>query len=65
MLKHPYRQHFIKAANIKFNYLKSRETFKLKSKSTIRASILPLVWIFKYKFDDEGYLVKHKARLYV
>ncbi len=40
-------------------------TVQLVNKSTIKSSILPLVWIFKYKYDNAGYLVKHKARLYV
>jgi hypothetical protein len=28
-------------------------------------STLPLLWIFKYKFNVDGFLVKYKARLYV
>ena len=27
--------------------------------------MLPLKWVFTYKFDSEGYLVKHKARICV
>jgi hypothetical protein len=26
---------------------------------------LPLLWVFKYKFDNEGYLIKYKARICV
>ena len=26
---------------------------------------LPLTWVWKYKFDEDGYLSKHKARLCV
>ena len=26
---------------------------------------MPLIWIFKYKFDTNGYLIKFKARLCV
>ena len=65
MLKHPHGQYFMQAAIKEFDHLKQRGTFKLTSKSSTKSTVLPLVWIFKYKFDDEGYLVKHKARLYV
>lgn len=27
--------------------------------------IIPLIWVFTYKFDTEGYLLKFKARLCV
>lgn len=27
--------------------------------------VLPLMWVFKYKFDCDGYLTKYKARLVV
>ena len=27
--------------------------------------VLPLKWVFTYKFDDAGYLVRHKARICV
>ena len=29
----------------------------------IMSLFLPAMWIFKYKFDEEGYLTKYKARL--
>ena len=56
---------FIQATNKELNHLKDRGTFKLTSRSTTQSAIVPLVWIFKYKFNNDGYLVKHKARLYV
>ena len=51
--------------NKEFNHLKDRGTFKLTSRSTTQSTILLLVWIFKYKFNNDRYLVKYKARLYV
>ena len=62
MLKHPYRQCFVQATTKEFDHLKQRGTFKLTSRSATKSTVLPLVWISKYKFDDEGYLVKHKAK---
>ena len=65
MLKHPHMQQFSQAANREFEHLQSRGTFKLANKATVKTDILPLVWVFKYKFDNDGYLIKHKARLCV
>ena len=64
MLKHPHSRQFIQAANKEFEHLRSRGTFKLTARPTGKA-VLPLIWVFKYKFDDAGYLIKHKARLCV
>jgi hypothetical protein len=30
-----------------------------------QAEVLPLKWVFKYKFDDQGFLSKFKARICV
>ena len=27
--------------------------------------MLPVMWVFTYKFDEDGYLLKYKARLVV
>ena len=49
-----------------YNNLKRRKTFKIVPKAEARnEQILPLKWVFKYKFDSDGYLQKLKARLYV
>jgi hypothetical protein len=31
----------------------------------LHEEIVPLMWLFSYKFDEDGYLYKHKARLVV
>lgn len=56
---------FTQAANREFEHLQSRGTFKLASRTAAKGEILPLVWVFKYKFDNDGYLLKYKARLCV
>ena len=58
-------QQFALAANREFEHLRSRGTFKLIARADVKSNILPLVWVFKYKFDTAGFLVKHKARLCV
>ena len=65
MMKHPHMNQFSQAASQEFEHLQSRGTFKLATRATVRSEILPLVWVFKYKFDNDGYLLKHKARLCV
>jgi len=49
-----------------YNDLKRRGIFEtvLKEEAT-NDQILPLKWVFKYKFDSDGYLQKLKARLCV
>ena len=66
LLRHPHKDQWIQAANIEFEHLTKRETFETVSKDTAtEANILPLTWVFKYKFDTDGFLLKHKARLCV
>ena len=45
-----------------YNDLKRQRIFKtvLKEEAT-NDQILPLKWVFKYKFDSDGYLQKLKA----
>jgi hypothetical protein len=49
-----------------YNDLKRWGTFKsvLKEEAN-NEQILPLKWVFKYKFDSDGYLQKLKAQLCV
>ena len=61
MLKHPHMTQFSQAASQEFEHLRSRGTFQLASRTAANSQILPLVWVFKYKFDNDGNLLKHKA----
>ncbi|KAL2886178.1 reverse transcriptase family protein [Ceratocystis lukuohia] len=48
------------------NTLISKEAFNWASKeSADQQGVLPLVWVLKYKFDEDGYLKKFKARICV
>ena len=44
--------------------MKGMKTWK-KVKSSQTNKPLPLMWVFTYKFDSDGYLHKFKARLVV
>ena len=65
MLKHQYSNEFKRAADKEYNALVSKGTFNYVAKSQVKddTSPLPLMWVFTYKFDQDGYLLKHKARL--
>ena len=61
---HPYRDSFLAAASKEYTDLKRRNTFRHIPK-TSATKTLPLLWVFTYKFDTNGYLDKFKARLCV
>jgi hypothetical protein len=65
MLKHPHLVEFRKAADREFNALLEKGTFKYIKKLKIddTKEPLPLMWVFTYKFDQDRYLLKHKAQL--
>jgi hypothetical protein len=42
---------------------KLAEAIKLKEVEYALEPALPLMWVFTYKFDDEGYFLSYKARL--
>ena len=65
MLKHQYANEFKKAVDKEFSALLNKGTFEYIPKSEIDddTTPLPLMWVFTYKFDQDGYLLKHKARL--
>ena len=65
MLKYKYSSKFKKTADKEFKTLLQKGTFEYVEKSKIdsKAQVLPLMWVFTYKYDQDGYLLKHKARL--
>jgi Reverse transcriptase (RNA-dependent DNA polymerase) len=64
MIKHKFANEFREAAKREISALKKQQTFELVPKDTEMTPI-PLTWVFKYKFDTDGYLEKFKARLCV
>ena len=61
---HKHKEGFTKAAEKEYSDLTRRNTFQ-KVDRPKNARILPIRWIFIYKFDTDGYLVKYKARICV
>ncbi len=65
-LRHPLKDEFLQATRIEIGKLEAREVFTLdKAENAGNAQILPLRWVFTYKFDEGGYLEKAKARICV
>jgi hypothetical protein len=62
---HPHRLGFKAAAEKEITDLRKQDTFQSIQDSSVRSFVIPLMWVFTYKFDDNGYLVKYKARLVV
>jgi len=60
--KHPYRLEFKNAAHQEFQALFRKGTFR-KVELDKNRKLLPVRWVFTYKFDTDGYLTRFKARL--
>ncbi|KAE8852990.1 hypothetical protein PTNB73_10517 [Pyrenophora teres f. teres] len=62
--RHPEGKGFRHAADAELASLEEKKTFELVDHPDGK-QVLPLKWVFTYKFDDAGYLVRHKARICV
>ena len=66
VMNHPFQQGLLAAMRKEIHSLSEKETFKVIEKPKDRGiQILPLLWVFAYKFDQDGYLLKLKARICV
>ena len=66
MLKHPHSEGFLKAMQVEIKALKEKKTWREVSYDhAVKAGkkAIPTRWVYKYKFDQEGFLLKYKARL--
>jgi hypothetical protein len=61
MLKHPYKQGFSNAARVEYGKLGDKNMYEEVEHNG--EYLLPLMWVFTYKFDSNGYLIRYKARL--
>jgi hypothetical protein len=66
MKNHLHATGFAAATKLEWEGLQIKKTFKRIPRTAIRAhQVLPMMWVFSYKLDSEGYLLKYKARLVV
>ena len=61
-LRHPFSQKWIEAANEEMNSMESMNTWE-RIKTPSKTFVVPTTWSFAYKFDEDGYLTRYKARL--
>lgn len=66
MMNHPFNEGFLAAAGLEVKTIERKGTFEVVRRPNDRGvQVLPLKWVFNYKFDSDGYLVKLKARICV
>jgi hypothetical protein len=67
LVRHSHANGFRKAMEREWNDLWRKGTMKEEKLVEVSApsTILPVMWVFTYKFDEDGFLVKYKARLVV
>jgi hypothetical protein len=66
LVRHPHSEGFAEAARFEVKSLKAKGTFDEVDRPTdVSKPVLPLMWVFTYKFDEDGFLVKYKARICV
>jgi len=64
MQNHPHQKGFLEAAHREVQELTQKKTFKHVERPE-RTQVIPLTWVFRYKFDTDGFLTKYKSRLCV
>jgi hypothetical protein len=64
---HMFSSQFRRAQEIEWRDLRAKGVFRKtdKTKTTADGEVLPLMWVFTYKTDSDGYLSRFKARLVV
>ncbi|KAJ5314846.1 uncharacterized protein N7443_001730 [Penicillium atrosanguineum] len=63
---HQREEGFLAAIRKELDSLAQKETYDVVERPKDRGKqILPLLWVFAYKFDQDGYLLKLKARICV
>jgi hypothetical protein len=62
--RHAHKKQFEAAAVAEFDSC-WKGTFANPDITANRTDAVPLMWVFTYKFNEDGYLLKHKAQLVV
>ncbi|KAG0159794.1 hypothetical protein PDIDSM_7320 [Penicillium digitatum] len=66
MKNHRFAKEFMAAASFEVQTLKKKETYtEVQTPNRKNTQVLPLKWVFTYKFDANGVLEKFKARICV
>ena len=65
LLDHPLRDLFLDATKLEIHGLKAKQVWEEIARSAASGQLLPLKWVFSYKFDEDGFLESCKARVVV
>jgi hypothetical protein len=63
ILKHPYSTEYKQAMLKEFNGLMDRGTFEYQELTDTTKKLVPLMWVYANKFDENGFLTNFKAKL--
>ncbi|KAJ6088976.1 hypothetical protein N7499_003084 [Penicillium canescens] len=64
--KHPLSDGFSKAMRVELDGLQAKSTYQeVETPKDRGIQVLPLMWVYAYKFDQDGFLLKCKARICV
>ncbi len=64
MLRHSHAEEFLKIAQMKYDVIETKKTWKIVDKRD-DYKLISLKWIFIYKFDSNDFLFKYKARIVI
>jgi hypothetical protein len=64
MLQHSHAEKFLKAAQLKYDVIETRRTWKIVDKRD-DYKLISLKWIFIYKSDSNDFLFKYKIRIVI
>ncbi len=64
MLRHSHAEKFLKVAQMKYNVIETKKTWKIVNKRD-DYKLISLKWIFIYKFDSNDFLFKYKVRIVI
>ncbi len=64
MLRHSHADKFIKTAQMKYNVIETKKTWKIVNKRD-DYKLISLKWIFIYKSDSNDFLFRYKARIVI
>ena len=64
-MKYPYKAEWVQAARVEWQKLFEKNTFEMVDCSVVKTKPISLIWVFRYKIDEDGYLKSFKNRIYV
>jgi hypothetical protein len=64
MLRHSYVKEFLKTAQIKYDVIEAKKTWKIVDKRN-DYKLISLKQVFIYKFDENDFFFKYKTRIVI